>query len=232
MKMHPQDYPFRSVAHRPGFLVGDDAAAEWCVLGFGRLYAFNQEEAAPCFRAATAEDDDLALAWWGLAIAGGPFMNMPWNWFTPAEKAHALPACHAAVRHALRRCEGAAPVVQRLIGVLAVRFPSPDVPSDDQLAAREYAYADAMVMVHDSFGNDPDVAALLVESQIMLTPGRSMTLMRARPIRPAGSPASLTRCGPVPTGTSPHPAFAAGAPVGRGMIRQSRDKHGDCEKSC
>jgi tetratricopeptide (TPR) repeat protein len=170
MKMDPQDYPFRSVAHRPGFLAGNDAAAEWCALGFGWLYAFNQEEAAHCFRAATAEDDDRALAWWGLAIAGGPFMNMPWDWFTPAEKARTLPACHAAVRHALRRCEEAPPVVQRLIGALALRFPSPDVPADDDLVMWERAYADAMMTVYDSFGDDPDVAALFVESQIMLTP--------------------------------------------------------------
>ncbi|MEK9934855.1 MAG: hypothetical protein VW619_00350, partial [Rhodobiaceae bacterium] len=190
MKMDPQDYPFRSVAHRPGFLAGNDAAAEWCALGFGWLYAFNQEEAAHCFRAATAEDDDLALAWWGLAIAGGPFMNMPWDWFTPAEKAHALPACHAAVQHALRRCEGAAPVVQRLIGALAARFPSPDVPSDDQLAAWECAYADAMVPVHDSFGDDPDVAALFVESQIMLTPWAIYDI-DARAPSPAGRAAVI-----------------------------------------
>jgi hypothetical protein len=33
---------------------------------------------------------------------------------------------------------------------------------------------------------------------------------------PAGSPTGLARCAPLPTGTSPHPAFAAGAPVCRG----------------
>ena len=170
MKMDPQDYPFQSVAHRPGFLAGNDAAVEWCARGFGWLYAFNHEEAAHCFRAAAAEDDDLALAWWGLAIADGPFMNMPWDWFTPAEKARALPACHAAVQHALRRCEAAPPVVQGLVGALAARFPSPYVPSDDELAAWERAYADAMVPVYDGFGDDPDVVALFVESQIMLTP--------------------------------------------------------------
>ncbi len=53
MKMDPQDYPFRRVTHRPGFLAGNDAAAEWCALGFGWLYAFNQEEAVHCFRRAT-----------------------------------------------------------------------------------------------------------------------------------------------------------------------------------
>ena len=190
MKMDLQDYPFRSVAHRPAFLAGDGAAVEWCACGFGWLYAFNHEEAARCFRAATVADDDLALAWWGIALAGGPFMNMPWDWFTPAEKARTLPACHDAVQQALRRSAGAPAVVQALIGALAVRFASPDVPSDDELAAWERAYADGMATVHDSFGDDPDIAALYVEAQIMLTPWAVYDI-DARAPNPAGRAAMI-----------------------------------------
>ena len=170
MNIRFQDYPFRSVAHRPAFLVGEGAAADWCACGFGWLYAFNHEEAARCFRAALAADEGMALAWWGVAMAGGPFMNMPWDWFTAAEKARSLPACHAAVQEAVTRCDTAPDVVRELIGALAQRFPSPDVPEEGRLAASERAYADAMVTVYERFGEDPDVAALYIESQIMLTP--------------------------------------------------------------
>ena len=185
MKMDPQDYPFQNVAHRPAFLAGDGAGVDWCACGFGWLYAFNHEEAAHCFRAAATADDRMALAWWGIAIAGGPFMNMPWDWFTPTEKARALPACHAAVNEALQRCAGAPPIVQALIEALTARFPSPDVPSDDDLVAWERAYADAMATVYDSFGDDPDVAALYVEAQIMLTPW-AVYDVDARAPNPAG----------------------------------------------
>ena len=171
MKMNLQDYPFQIVVHRPAFIDDDGAAGEWCARGLGWLYAFNHEEAARCFRTAATADDRMALAWWGVAMAGGPFMNMPWDWFIPAERSRTLPACHEAVHKALQRRENAPPVVQGLVDALALRFPSPQVPAeDDGLAVWERAYADAMVTVYDSFGDDPDVAALYVDSQIMLTP--------------------------------------------------------------
>ena len=196
MKMNPQDYPFQVVAHRPAFLAGSGdhagkgAAAEWCARGFGWLYAFNYEEAAHCFRAAAAADDAMALAWWGAAIAGGPFMNMPWDWFTDAEKAHTLPTCHAAVQQARQRSAGAPPVVRALIDALARRFPSPDVPSDTILAVWERAYADAMATVYGSFADDPDVTALYVEAQIMLTPW-AVYDVDARAPNPAGRAAVI-----------------------------------------
>lgn len=185
MNTHIQDYPFRSVAHRPAFLDGDDMAAEWCACGFGWLYAFNQEEAAACFRAAVTANDSMALAWWGAAIASGPFINMPWDWFTAEEKARAVPECHAAAQQAWQRRDDAPAIVQGLIDALAQRFPSSDVPADDDLAGWERTYADAMRTVYDRFGDDPDVAAFYVESQIMLTPWAIYDI-DARAPNPAG----------------------------------------------
>ena len=174
MNTAPQPYPFDILSSRPGFLDQSGPAADWCARGFGWLYAFNPEEAGHCFGAAAAEDDSMALAWWGIAIANGPFMNMPWDWFTADEVACALPVCHDAIQKAVARRDASpavtGPLVGALIEALAHRFPSPQVPDGEGLDAWEHDYADAMTSVYGRFGDDPDVAALYVEAQIMLTP--------------------------------------------------------------
>ena len=164
------DYPFDLGAYRPAFLKTNDLAGQWFARGLAWLYGFNQEEAVRCFRAAAAADDGLALAWWGVAISSGPFMNLPWDWLSPAEKADMLAACHAAVGRAGELAGTASPPARALINALAIRFPQAEVPDDEMMASWERAYADEMAVVYAEFGNDPDIAALFVDSQIMLTP--------------------------------------------------------------
>ena len=51
-----------------------------------------------------------------------------------------------------------------------MRYPQIEVPDDGVLASWERAYADAMIPVYEAYGDDPDIAALYIDSQIMLTP--------------------------------------------------------------
>ena len=163
-------YPFDMPSHCPAFIEADHDATMWCARGFAWLYGFNHEEAAHCFRVAADLDDGLAIAWWGIALSSGPFMNMPWEWFTRKEKEQALQTCHQTVNAATARSGDAPEPVRALIGALARRFPSAAVPDDDTLSGWERSYADAMQGVYERFGDDPDIAALFVDSQIMLTP--------------------------------------------------------------
>ena len=198
-----EDYPFRSVAHRPAFLVGEGEAVDWCACGFGWLYAFNQEEAARSFRAAAAIQDDMAIAWWGIAIANGPFMNLPWDWLTAVEKAKALSACHGALQKAFDRRAAAPKAVRALIEALARRFPSPVMPSEDHLAEWERDYADAMMSVYERFGADPDIAALYIDSQIMLTPWALYDVDRQAP-NPDGRAELIHRALDIALGRNQH----------------------------
>ena len=170
MKTRHIDYPFDLGTHCPAFLETNDEAAAWFVTGLGWLYGFNHEEAVGCFRNAAAADEGLALAWWGIAISSGPFMNLPWDWLNADEKAAMLVACHEAVCEAQARAGTAPPEARALIDALAVRFPQAELPDDEMMAAWERAYADAMRGVYDEFGTDPDIAALYIDAQIMLTP--------------------------------------------------------------
>ena len=164
------DYPFDLGTYQPAFLQTNDLAGLWFARGLAWLYGFNQEEAVHCFRAAAAADGRLALAWWGIAMSSGPFMNLPWDWMNPDEKAAMLAACHAAVGRAQELAGTAPPPARALINALAIRFPQAEVPDDEIMASWERAYADEMAAVYAEFGDDPDIAALFVDSQIMLTP--------------------------------------------------------------
>ena len=189
-------YAFDAGSYRPSFLVTNETAAGWFAQGLGWLYGFNHEEAVTCFRAAAMADDDLALAWWGVAISSGPFMNLPWDWLNGAEKAAMLAACHEAVGEARKRAGAAPPEARALIDALAARYPQAEVPDDDIMAAWERAYADAMRAVYDEFGSDPDIAALYIEAQIMLTPWQIYDVDARAPNPDARAPeihAALTR---------------------------------------
>ena len=86
------------------------------------------------------------------------------------EKEQALAACHGAIAEAMSRTANALPEARALIEALAVRYPKTEVPDDGVLASWERAYADAMIPVYEAYGDDPDIAALYIDSQIMLTP--------------------------------------------------------------
>ena len=165
-----QDYSFDLGTHQPAFLETNEVAGLWFARGLAWLYGFNHEEAVHCFRAAAQADDGLALAWWGIAISSGPFMNLPWSWLNATEKADMLAACLVAVREAEKRAAAAPPEAQALIAALAVRYPQTTVPDDELMAAWERDYADAMADVYEEFGEDPDIAAFYIDAQIMLTP--------------------------------------------------------------
>ena len=190
MKRRHSDYPFDPGTHCPAFVETNDAASAWFATGLAWLYGFNHEEAIGCFRNAADADDGLAMAWWGIAISSGPFMNKPWEWLTLAEKEQALAACHGAIGEAKKRAAGALPEARALIDALAVRYPQANVPDDDTLAAWERAYADAMIGVYDAFGDDPDIAALYIDSQIMLTPWQIYDVDR-RAANPAARAAEI-----------------------------------------
>ena len=97
-------------------------------------------------------------------------MNKPWEWLTMPEREQAFAACHGAVAEAMSRATNTPPETRALIKALAVRYPRTEVPEDGVLASWERAYADAMILVYEAYGDDLDIAALYIDSQIMLTP--------------------------------------------------------------
>lgn len=127
--------------------------------GLNLSYAFNHAEAGRAYREAARLDPNLAMAYWGEALALGPNINAAMD---PANEPKALEAIQKAIALKAR----ATPRERALIDALAQRYSG---RAEDR-KARDVAYADAMRKVHQQFPNDLDVATLYVESVMDLRP--------------------------------------------------------------
>src|SRR6476646_9582314 len=127
--------------------------------GLNLSYAFNHAEAGRAYREAARLDPNLAMAYWGEALALGPNINAPMD---PASEPKALEAIQKAI--ALK--SKASPREQALIDALTQRYSG---RAEDR-KARDVAYADAMRKVHLQFPDDQDLSMLYVESAMDLRP--------------------------------------------------------------
>src|SRR6516162_7579401 len=83
--------------------------------GLRLVYAFNHEEAARSFQKAAELDPQLAMAWWGVALAVGPNYNLPVD---PDREKIAVDA----VNKAKALSSGATPIEKDYISAIAKRF--------------------------------------------------------------------------------------------------------------
>src|SRR5438094_10650578 len=127
--------------------------------GLNLSYAFNHAEAGRAYREAERLDPNLAIAYWGEALALGPNINAPMD---PASEPKAL----AAIQKAIALKSQASPREQALIDALTQRYSG---HAEDR-KARDVGYADAMRKVHLQFPDDEDIAMLYVESVMDLRP--------------------------------------------------------------
>src|SRR5437667_1586294 len=127
--------------------------------GLNLSYAFNHAEAGRAYREAERLDSDLAIAYWGEALALGPNINAPMD---PASDTKAL----EIIQRAISLKSKASPREQALIDALTQRYSG---HAEDR-KARDRAYADAMREVHLKFPDDDDISMLYVESVMDLRP--------------------------------------------------------------
>jgi len=121
--------------------------------GLTFVYAFNRQAAESAFRKAADLDPNLAIAWWGVALALGPNINV-------AMSKDELRSARDAIAKA-KALESHASVEEReLIDALDVRY----MNSDQDKGA--IPYAAAMEKVAKDYPNDPDVEALYIESRM------------------------------------------------------------------
>lgn len=129
--------------------------------GLALIYGFNHEEAARSFQRAAELDPQLAMAWWGYALAVGP------NYNEPTVDPERMKAAYEATQKALTLAAGAPENERAYINALATRFtlaPNPDVK---KLAG---AYSDAMREVWQRYPDDHDAATLYADSLMNVQP--------------------------------------------------------------
>lgn len=142
----------------------------WFDRGLNWTYAYNHEEAVACFHKAIEADPDCAMAWWGVAYAGGPFYNRPWIRYAAAEIETVLPACFQGIRKALAKVTHCSSAERSLIEALALRYQTADERDTATLTGWQFDYADAMRQASEAQPDDSDVAALYIEAAVTCTP--------------------------------------------------------------
>jgi tetratricopeptide (TPR) repeat protein len=129
--------------------------------GLMQTFGFDHEEAIRSFQRATELDPTCAMAWWGIAFAAGPNINIPFM-DEPRSKL-AYEAAQQAAAHA-GHCT---PAEQALITAIAKRYAWP-APEDrrplDEAFASEMRHADHL------FPEDSDIGAWFAESLMDLRP--------------------------------------------------------------
>jgi tetratricopeptide (TPR) repeat protein len=134
--------------------------------GLTLVFAFNHEEATRAFRRASKLDPQSAMAFWGIALALGPCINLDVD--PPHEK-----AAYEAVQTALSFAPRATERERAYIQALAKRYSSD--PKVD-LRKLDTEYANAMRELFKHYPDDLDAATLYAESLIDLHPWKLWSL--------------------------------------------------------
>jgi tetratricopeptide (TPR) repeat protein len=128
--------------------------------GLNLYYGFNHDEAIRSFREAARLDPHCAMAWWGVAIAAGPNINLP------MDEEHGKIAIEAVGKaSALARGMNAAD--RAYIAALLTRYSAQPTA---RRGALDSAYAGAMRKLAKQRPDDADAGALFAESMLDLNP--------------------------------------------------------------
>jgi tetratricopeptide (TPR) repeat protein len=128
--------------------------------GLRLYYGFNQDEATRAFREAARLDPRCAMAWWGVALAAGPNINLP------MDEPHGRTALEAIAR-AASLAKGASPSDRAYIEAQLARF---SARPSARRGTLDSTYCDAMRGLAKRFPADPDAAVLFAESILDLNP--------------------------------------------------------------
>lgn len=142
--------------------------------GLASIYAFNHEEAVNSFKRAAELDPQMAMAYWGVALALGSNYNLQAD-------APQLKEAYAMVQKALALASAATEHERAYIEALAKRYAN-DPQVDSQKLAIDYK--NAMGEVAKRYPDDMDAATLYAESMMNLRPWKLWT--------PDGKPAEGT----------------------------------------
>ena len=139
----------------------DPMAQKYFDQGLSLVYGFNHLEAERSFREAARRDPELAMAWWGVALALAPNIN------DPLPDADREKNAWEAIGKARALSSGANEKERAMIGALAARHsgePEPD------RAALNKAYADKMTALVAQYPEDADIQTLYADAVMNTMP--------------------------------------------------------------
>lgn len=128
--------------------------------GLTFIYAFNHDAAYWSFLKASEVDPNMPMAYWGMALAIGPNINME---ITPERKK----AAYEIIQKAIIKSENGLEIEKDYISALAKRY-SNDPAVDKKTSATNYSQA--MEELRSKYPDDPDAAVLFAESVLDINP--------------------------------------------------------------
>lgn len=128
--------------------------------GLTFIYAFNHDAAYWSFLRASEVDPDMAMAYWGMALAIGPNINME---ITPER----MKVAYDLVQKALEKSQNGPENERDYIQALSQRY-SKEPEVDIKTLAENYSHA--MEKVTNKYPDDPDAAVLFAESLLDINP--------------------------------------------------------------
>lgn len=128
--------------------------------GLTFIYAFNHDAAYWSFFRASEADPEMAMAYWGMALAIGANINMPIT--HEREK-----AAHAFIEKAIQKAANGPEVEKDYIQALAIRYLATEDLDEKKVAAD---YSQAMSELTVKYKDDPDAAVLYAESLLDVNP--------------------------------------------------------------
>jgi tetratricopeptide (TPR) repeat protein len=134
--------------------------------GLAYIYAFNHEEAVRSFKQATQLDPQMAMAYWGIALALGSNYNVPAD-------GPALVQAYSNLQKAIELAPKASEHDRAYINALSKRYSS-DLQVDKNKLAVDYK--NAMGELSKNYPDDLDAATLYAESMMNLRPWHLWTL--------------------------------------------------------
>ena len=134
--------------------------------GLTLVYGFNHEEAVRSFRRAAELDTQSAMAFWGIALALGPCINLD------VDPAHEK-AAYEAVQRAMSLSQGTTESERSYIRALSQRY---SIDPQANLRKLDTDYAHAMRELSGRYPDDLDAAVLYAESLMDLHPWKLWSL--------------------------------------------------------
>lgn len=129
--------------------------------GMQLAFAFGHADAAASFVAAQEKDPQCAMCFWGEAWALGPNINAAMNYDNAVR-------AYNAIQNAMARKENASKAEQAIIEATLARYHK--FPSDNNRAALDKAYADALREVVHTYPQDLDANTFFAEALMLLSP--------------------------------------------------------------
>ncbi len=133
--------------------------------GLAYKYAFNDEASYWSFQKAAKLDPDMAMAYWGMALALGTTINMP----ITADRGQ---AAYTNIQQALKLSGSVTSQERKYIEALALRYSADPHAKPPEL---ELAYKNAMQKLAGNYLDDPDASTLYAESILNLNPSQQWT---------------------------------------------------------